>query len=392
MNFSDAKIPAPTSVYVHVPFCRQRCGYCNFALVADRDYLIKDFLTALESEMMQYEATGAIDTLFLGGGTPTLLDGDALTQLCESIFRRFKLRADGEFSIEANPNDLDSDKIKCLRDLGVNRLSLGAQSFNALKLDFLERDHDAAQIYQAIDLSRAHFESISLDLMFGVRGETAEVWQTDLDTAISTQVQHISTYELTIEKGTQFWNRTNRRERLKTNENNNAKLYLLAQERLTRAGFHQYEISNFAQPQHACRHNQAYWNGSRYWAFGPGAASFVGNTRRINHAGVIRYIRELKQGRLPLADQEHLTHRQIGIDMLVFGLRQVSGCNLMRWQEFSGLNVQDLPTTIIDRFIDAGWISLDSTAIRLTQSGLLFADAICSELFTAMDKIRGQVK
>ena len=224
----DPQQDAPVSLYVHVPFCRHRCGYCNFSLVAGRDYLVERFLKALETEIGWLEKSWTIDTLFLGGGTPSHLKEPDFLRLFEAIESRFSFSAGAEITAECNPSDISADKVEMFSRCGINRISLGVQSLDAGKLKRLERDHDARQVEAAVDLIRQRIDNLSMDLIFATPEETMELWQHDVEAALKLRPDHLSTYELTYEKGTQFWNRMNRSELVQADEDLCASMYELS--------------------------------------------------------------------------------------------------------------------------------------------------------------------
>ena len=232
MNWQPKR--AKRSAYIHVPFCRHRCGYCNFTLVAGRDDLIQDYLRALSIELSWLETPRAVDTIFVGGGTPSHLSVDQLEKFFDILRHWFILPEGNEFSVEANPNDISYEKIDLLRHRGVNRLSLGVQSFDESKLRILERDHDSTTIFKCIEICRSKLDNLSLDLIFGVPGETIEVWKTDLDSAIELPITHISTYGLTFELGTRFWSRMNKCELKAIDEESERSMYETAIDTLSR--------------------------------------------------------------------------------------------------------------------------------------------------------------
>ncbi|MBW8884077.1 MAG: radical SAM family heme chaperone HemW, partial [Planctomycetia bacterium] len=292
-------IESPRAAYIHVPFCRHRCGYCNFTLVAGRGDLIADFLEALERELSGLGQSHQVDTLFFGGGTPTHLSSEELQRLFSIVRRWVPLASEGEFSVEANPIDLDEAKSLILADAGVTRLSLGAQSFHDWKLRLLERDHDAAAIRAAAEFARRFATSLSLDLIFGAPGESLADWKKDFHAAIDLLPNHISTYGLTFEKGTSFWSRLTHGELSRIDEETERQMYEAAIDTLTAAGFEHYEVSNFARPGHRCRHNENYWLGGQYFAAGPGAARFVGGVRQTNHRSTTTYMARVLSGQSP---------------------------------------------------------------------------------------------
>ena len=270
------------SVYIHVPFCAHRCGYCNFTLVAGRLDLAEPYLAAIERELAglnEPRQPHPVDTLFFGGGTPTQLSPPQLSRLLQSVLRWHPPAVRYEFSVEANPADVTPELIALLTQHGVTRVSLGAQSFQSAKLRTLERDHQPDDIRRAATLIRESGLQLSLDLIFGVPGETAADWQADLDAALALAPDHVSTYGLTFERGTTFWNRLSHGQLQCADEDTERSLYLTAIDRLSSAGLEHYEVSNFARPGRRCRHNEAYWAGQQYDAAGPGATRYVAGVR-----------------------------------------------------------------------------------------------------------------
>jgi oxygen-independent coproporphyrinogen-3 oxidase len=291
--------PAPRAAYIHIPFCRHRCGYCNFTVIANRDDLQADYLSALELEITQsLRAPRSLDTLFIGGGTPTALSVEHLRQLCDMLRQWFSLEDRYEWTIEANPADLDLAKLEVLSAAGVNRISLGAQSFQSAKLQRLERDHCGADVEHCVREARSRFDSVALDLIFAVPGESVADWQTDLDQAMRLQPDHLSVYGLTIEKGTVFWNRAARGDLIPIGEEQQRAMYELARTVLVEAGWEHYEVSNYARPGHHCRHNTTYWVGDPYFAFGAGAARYVDGWRETNHRSTRNYLQRMMNGQV----------------------------------------------------------------------------------------------
>ena len=276
--------PTPRAAYIHVPFCRHRCGYCNFSVVADRDDLIERYLKAVDSELRILDRP-VVDTLFIGGGTPTHFDLTTLDRFLSIVSQRFQLTTAGEWTMEANPEDITSEKLALLADHGVNRVSLGVQSFNSTKLALLERGHSPQVAMKAVELAAEAVGNVSIDLIFAAPGETLADWQADLDLAIKLPLQHLSTYALTFEKGTRFWSRRERGDLQSPTETSEVDMYQLARQVLDDSRFRHYEISSFAKSDARCRHNLAYWQGCGWYAAGPGAARFVGaNAKSIIEA------------------------------------------------------------------------------------------------------------
>jgi oxygen-independent coproporphyrinogen-3 oxidase len=275
----QGRIAPPRAAYIHVPFCRHRCGYCNFTLVAGRDDLIGDYLRAIQLELTQLETPREVDTLYFGGGTPTHLGTSQFERLAKIALRWHPLADGYEWTVEANPADINPPMVELLAALGVTRLSLGGQSFRPEKLRLLERDHDATQIRSAAALALRFNMQLAVDLIFATPNETLDNWSRDLDTALALAPHHISTYGLTFERGTAFWSRRLRRDLTEVDEGLQRDMYALAIDRLVAAGYEHYEVSNFAQPGCRSRHNETYWSGAGYFAAGPGAARYIDGSR-----------------------------------------------------------------------------------------------------------------
>lgn len=372
--------PTPRSAYIHVPFCVHHCGYCNFAVVAGREDLVEPYLEALGTELSWLKQPREVDTLYFGGGTPTFLAAEQLRRLCELVLEWHPLAANYEWTVEANPGDLDPARIEVLADLGVNRLSLGAQSFRDEKLKLLERDHDRDAILRAIELAREAGMRVSLDLIFAAPGETLEEWLADLDEAIALRPKHISTYGLTFEQGTTFWNRLQKNELATVPEELEREMYLAAIDRLVEAGFSHYEISNFAQPGQQSRHNEIYWSGEGYFAAGPGAARYVDGVRETNHRSTSTYLKRVLQGESPVAEREQLDDQQRARERLIFGLRRLAGVGRQEFHDRTGFEIDVLAGEKIAQFVELGLLKDSGGRILLTREGLLLSDSLWPEL------------
>jgi oxygen-independent coproporphyrinogen-3 oxidase len=366
----------PRAAYIHVPFCRHRCGYCNFTLIAGRDDLVPAYLDALEKELRQLSTPHTVDTLFFGGGTPTHLKADELQRLFELVLAWFPLANDNELSVEANPADLDDAKLDVLAAVGVTRISLGAQSFTANKLAVLERDHVADDIERTVAACQSRFHSVSLDLIFAAPDESLAAWQADLAAAIALQPNHVSTYGLTYEQGTQYWNRQHAGELIETDDEMQRQMYLTAIDTLGEAGYEHYEVSNFAQPGYRCRHNEVYWTGQSYFAAGPGAARYIDGRRESNHRSVTTYLKRMAAGESPVDMSETLEPEDVAREALVFGLRRIEGIHLDEFSNTFGFEVDDLTKDAIAQFIDAGLLERTDNTLRLTREGLLVSDSL----------------
>jgi oxygen-independent coproporphyrinogen-3 oxidase len=364
------------SAYVHVPFCRHRCGYCNFTLVAGRDDLIDDYLRAIEIELTGLGEPREVDTLFFGGGTPTHLPPDKLRRLIDLVRRQFSLASGYEFSVEANPANLDAAMLRALATGGVNRISLGGQSFSPDKLKLLERDHSPDQLKGAVLAAQEKIAAVSLDLIFGVPGETLQVWQADLAGALELAPDHVSTYGLTFERGTAFWSRLLEGELGRLDEELERSMYAAAIDALAAAGFEHYEVSNFARAGHRCRHNEAYWSGESYFAVGPGAARYIDGRREMNHRSTTTYLKRVLAGQSPVAESETLAAADRARERLVFGLRRLAGVERAGFAAQTGYEIDALVGEPLARMVAHGLLEDDGRLVRLTREGLFVSDAI----------------
>jgi oxygen-independent coproporphyrinogen-3 oxidase len=373
----------PRAAYVHVPFCRHRCGYCNFTVVAGRDDLIEAYLTALELELSGLHEPHEVDTLFFGGGTPTHLPPVMLERLLKLALHWFPLSAGHEFSVEANPADLDAAKVDLLAAYGVNRISLGAQSFNAERLQLLERDHRDGDIERSLRLAREKIRSVSLDLIFGVPGETLDQWAADLAAGLRLEPQHVSTYGLTFEWGTTFWGRLQRGELPRLGEELERDMYGHAIDRLTATGYEHYEVSNFGLPGHRCRHNETYWSGAGYYAVGPGASRYVEGRRETNHRSTTTWIKRVLAGESPVAESETLSPEDRAREALVLGLRRLEGVDREKFAQRTGYKIESLVGPELRRFVELGFLRDASGRVQLTREGLFVSDSLWPEFLRA---------
>ena len=367
---------SPRAAYVHVPFCRHRCGYCNFTLIANRDDLIEKYLIALDIELRSFGNCHPVETLFIGGGTPTYPSPDKLKQLLDMVHDWFPLDSGGEYSVEANPCDITESKVAILSAAGVTRVSLGAQSFNQKKLRVLDRSHAETDIENAVTLLRKYHLDVSIDLIFGAPDETLEVWETDLRKAIQLAPDHLSTYGLTYEKGTYFYSQMLRGTLAPLADDLELKMYQSGIETLEQAGFEHYEISNFSRLGHRCRHNEGYWKLQGHFAVGAGASRFIGGTRETNHRSTTTYMKKLLAGESPVAFREHLSAEASAREAVVFGLRRIEGIALSDFYESTGLDVVKLLKTPLDHFLNQGFLSLENNQLQLTRKGLFISDSL----------------
>jgi oxygen-independent coproporphyrinogen-3 oxidase len=373
----------PRAAYVHVPFCAHHCGYCDFAVAVGQDHLIDRYLDALGRELATLCEPQPVRTLFLGGGTPSHLDAAQLEKLLGLLRRWLPLAAGYEFSIEANPDSLGAGKIALLADHGVNRVSLGAQSFQAPLLRVLERRHQPAEVARAVADVKRRVAQVSLDLIFGAPGQTVEQWRDDLRQALALPIDHISTYGLTYEKGTRLWKQRRAGEVRQLDEETERALYVTAMDELEAAGFEHYEISNFARPGSRSRHNQVYWANEAYFGFGLGAARYVLGRRELNTRDLGRYLRATLAGEPATFQSEELTPAERALETVSVQLRRSAGVERAAFQAQTGFALDALVGAKVRQLVGLGLLADDGAAVRLTRAGKCVADAVVVELLAA---------
>ena len=366
-------MPHPCHIYIHVPFCARRCSYCDFAIAVRRQVPVDEYVIALARELsLRYpaDAQWCASTLYLGGGTPSRLGGRGVARVLDLVRSRVELEADAEITVEANPDDVTAERARTWRESGVNRLSIGAQSFDPATLAWMHRTHTAAQVGEAVaNARRAGIEEVSLDLIFAVPRALRRSWEYDLMRAIELAPSHLSVYGLTIEPGTPLGRWRDRGEAVEAPEERYEDEFLLAHRLLTAAGFEHYEVSNYALPGRHARHNSAYWQDRPYAGLGPSAHSFDGRTRRWNVAPYAEWTRRLSQGADPIGGDEVLTRDQRFVERVYIDLRTTRG-----------LELEPSALAHVTQWIDAGWAEVRGSRVRLTPAGWLRLDALASSL------------
>jgi len=372
----------PRHAYVHVPFCRHRCGYCDFTLVAGRDDLIERYLAALAIELARVSEPLEIATLYLGGGTPSHLGPGGLRKLFALLRERLVPAAGAEVTVEANPLDVTGDFVAVCRDLGITRVSLGGQSLDAATLRSLDRDHVPDDVRRAVSLLLEAGLVASLDLMTAAPGQTLVGVEADLAAAVALGVQHVSVYCLTWERGTAFESARRRGDLVPAGESLEQAMFETAIDRLEAAGFEHYEVSNFARPGFRCRHNEAYWDCRPWEAFGPGAARFDGRTRTTNHRSTTTWIRKTLAGEDATGDVDAMTDEQAARERIVVGLRRGDGLDREAFRVQTGFPLETLAGAAVERWVAAGLAVDDGRHVRLTRGGLLVSDGLWADVLT----------
>jgi oxygen-independent coproporphyrinogen-3 oxidase len=366
-------------LYIHIPFCLTKCPYCNFYSQTELS-LIPDFIKALEREMeiVSPGLSSFFDTVYIGGGTPSVLGPRQIEEILENTRKYFPLARTTEFTLEANPGDLDLPFLKSLGELGIHRLNLGIQSFARDVLSFLGRRHDAEKAIQAIEASReAGFHHLGLDFIYGVPGQTLDSWVDTLRRAITFSPEHVSCYQLTLEEDTPMGKAHRRAAFAFPEEEDLRQFFLATSESLERAGFIQYEVSNFSRGlQNVSRHNQKYWNHTPYLGLGPSAHSFSGSARWWNTPSITAYIQALRAGATPLENVETLTPEQLQTEAFFLGLRTARGINLNDFSEDYGENFLQEKRKILQKLEEEGLIVVQEGHLRPTREGLAVADRL----------------
>lgn len=369
----------PRAAYIHIPFCAHHCGYCDFAVAVGSDHLMNAYLDALTREMAELPGRPRVDTIFVGGGTPSHLPPVQLEKMLKLIDARFALASGTEYSIEANPDSLSSEKLDLLKAFGVNRISLGAQSFHAATLRTLERQHDRQAVAAAVEAVQARGLRLSLDLIFGVPGQSLDDWRADLESALALAPDHLSTYGLTYEKGTRLWRQKSEGTVRPLAEGDELAMYSSAIDRLESAGFEHYEISSFARPGSRCRHNEAYWANHGYFGFGMGAARYVRGRRELNTRSLGEYLQRIQTGGSAVIQSEALSPRERAIETLAIQLRRREGVHAATFEEQTGFAMVDVAGPGRIRLCELNLIQHDSDGMRLTREGKYVADAVVAE-------------
>jgi len=370
-------------IYIHVPFCRKACHYCNFHFSVSLKSK-NDFIAALLKEMdlqQNYLQQEVITSIYLGGGTPSLLEEDDLQQIFRRLRALFTIAPDAEITLEANPDDISPVKLQAWKAVGINRLSIGIQSFFEQDLVWMNRAHNAIQARHCVVLAQAAgFGNLSIDLIYGTPVLTDEQWQENVSTAIAFNIPHLSCYALTVEPGTALQKMIIQHKKEDTDTEKQARHFLLLMDWLQQADYEHYEISNFARPGSRSRHNSSYWAGKKYLGLGPSAHSFNGSSRQWNIANNGLYIQSVEKNILPF-EEEILTDTQRLNEYIMTSLRTQEGLDLNYTALTFGENARQQLQTNSSKFIATEKLQLNREALQLTKEGKLFADGIAADLF-----------
>ena len=368
----------PSSAYVHIPFCTQICYYCDFSKVFIKNQPVDAYLEHLIQETRSYEI-GKLRTLYIGGGTPTALSAQQLAYLLTELPKVMDLSEVEEFTIEANPGDLDPDKIAVLKDSQVNRVSLGVQTFDNKMLKKIGRSHQEQDIYDNIrHLKQAGFDNISIDLIYALPGQTMDQVKENVAKAIDLDIPHMSLYSLILENHTVFMNRMRRGKLPLPKEELEAEMFEYIIEELEKGGFEHYEISNFSKPGFESRHNLVYWDNAEYYGLGAGASGYVDGIRYKNHGPIRHYLEAVEAGKARITE-EYLTLEEKMEEELFLGLRKKTGVSKVRFEEKFGVSFDQRYGQVVASLTEQGLLVPDDKQVRMTKRGLFLGDTVAEK-------------
>ena len=365
-------------IYIHIPFCKQACHYCNFHFATSlrhKNELVAALLKEIELQQ-NYFGKETVETIYFGGGTPSLLEIEDLRLQIEKIRSIFNVSLDVEITFEANPDDIDEEKLIAWKEIGINRLSIGVQSFFEEDLLWMNRAHNAQQAIDNLQLAIKQFDNITIDLIYGHPLLTNEKWKQNVEKVIALNIPHISCYALTVEPKTPLSKMIKEKKKEDIQQEKQAEQFLLLMQWLEDAGYEHYEISNFSRPGRRSRHNSSYWQGEKYLGLGPSAHSFDGISRQWNISNNNTYIDSLAENKIPF-EKEMLTASQQVNEYIMTSLRTMEGLDLGKLSEAMSNELRDGSK----KFIESGKLILKENKLILTKQGKLFADGIAADLF-----------
>lgn len=385
MTANDQRTEA---VYIHIPFCTNKCFYCDFNSYVLKDQPVMDYLRALDKEMeltVKANPPGRIKSIFVGGGTPTVLKPDEMEYFLQSVKRHFPEWSDDiEFSMEANPGTTDLEKLSVMREGGVNRISFGVQAFQNSLLTGIGRIHDTDDVYRSLENARrAGFDNMSIDLMFGLPNQTLDMLAESVDKALELGLPHYSIYSLKVEENTLFHTMYQRNQLPLPDEEDELNMYLLLMERMQAAGYKQYEISNFAKPGFESRHNMTYWRNEDYYGLGAGAHGYIGRQRHVNIKGVNPYNEAANQG-LPRLESFEVSREEAMEDYLMVGLRVLDGVSRSRFRQQFGISMEEVFAGPLNKMVGAGLLDSTDDGYKLSSKGILFGNDVFAEFIGSL--------
>jgi oxygen-independent coproporphyrinogen-3 oxidase len=367
---------------LHIPFCRQACTYCNFHFTTSlryKDDLIKTLAKEAELER-HYIQNEPVKTIYFGGGTPSILGVQDLSFLISHLRKHYAVVQDAEITLEANPDDISAEKLRAWKDAGINRLSIGVQSFFEEELRWMNRAHSSEQAIGSLQLAVKEFDNITIDLIYGSPLLTDAMWKHNVETAVDLGIPHLSCYALTVEEKTPLHKLIHTNKSPDVDNEKQARQFLLLMQWLKEKGYEHYEVSNFAKPGFRSRHNSSYWKGEKYLGLGSSAHSYNGSERRWNVANNSLYIKGVEENH-PQRETELLTPAQMLNEYIMISLRTSEGIDLQKLAREFGDNHKNELEKQLKKFLDSGLVTLQDAVARLTDQGMLRADGIASALF-----------
>ncbi|MBB4037442.1 oxygen-independent coproporphyrinogen-3 oxidase [Dysgonomonas hofstadii] len=369
-------------IYIHVPFCKTRCIYCDFYTRTDISPK-EDYVNALCKEIElrnSYIGKETVNTIYFGGGTPSQLSYDNFLRIFDTLNNNFEIAGDAEITMEANPDDLNIRYLESIKNLPFNRLSIGIQSFDDKELQFLKRRHSAIQAKEAVKRSQDNgFENISIDLMYGLPNQTMEIWQKNLHEAINLNIQHISSYHLIYEQGTRLYRLFKHGNVKPVNEDLSVEMFSVMIDKLSDAGFEHYEISNFARNGLYSRHNSSYWLDAKYLGLGPAAHSYDGQNRAWNIASISKYIEGINMS-VPKTEIEYLDKNTRYNDFILTGMRTMWGVDLLKLEKLFGSFMKEYALRNVQKYVDQGFATNQDNVLKLARNGIFISDGIMSDM------------
>lgn len=371
----------PVSLYIHIPFCTTKCHYCSFNSITGKSRFMGRYVEMLVREIKFYQEQlkgRTIPTIFMGGGTPSLLSAEQVNEILDAARSNFNVDEKAEITLESNPGTLNLEKLVCYKEAGVNRISLGVQSFQKEELRWLGRTHGVDEVLNSVSaIKEAGFKNFNLDLIFGLPDQTLAHWQENVHRALDLSPTHISLYHLTIEEGSTFHDYKHLPD---PSDEEGAKLFNWTKVCLEGAGFAQYEISNYARPGYRCRHNEVYWRNEDCVGIGAGAWTYFNGSRFLRPKTIETYVADVEEEKFSRLEEENLEIGAALRETLVFGLRTKEGVDLSRLKSRFGTGPDPETESAIARLQDQGLLQLEKDQLSITRKGLLFADSIAVEL------------
>jgi oxygen-independent coproporphyrinogen-3 oxidase len=368
-------------IYIHIPFCKQACHYCDFHFSTtskNRDRMVDALIRELE--LRRYEADEVVETIYFGGGTPSVLSDDDLSRIIENVGRFYEVSTDAEITLEANPDDLGGGRLKALAKGRINRLSIGIQSFFESDLKMMNRAHNAEEAKQCLQEARSLFDNISIDLIYGMPGMSNAQWIANIEMALTYDIPHISSYALTVEPRTPLKKMIETGRIGAPSDEEAHEHFVILTQKLAKAGYLHYELSNFARPGYFSRNNSAYWLGKKYIGIGPSAHSYDGKTRSWNVANNSLYIKSINQNILP-SEKETLSKADVFNEYIMTGLRTIWGVNLERIAVEFGDDYLEHLRSSAEPHLHEGRLTVNENTLKTTDSGKFLTDGIASDLF-----------